>query len=380
MNNEDYMMSEMIEQILISDFYSKNLVINENGLISNLDNLDIDKIIFTGCGDSFCAAWYGSELFNRLNTKNTFFSCHFQPFNLNSYYSNKITNKTLIVGISVSGNTPRIVESFKLSQKKKCHFLAITDNPQGKLFEKSKHKILTHASPPDELLSTQYESQEAQQYVGYHHDVAQTKTYFSNLLALTQFVYAFNGHSNPLKDIKKYITNAIEISKQIGEMIPIFADLNRYTFTGSGLNRSNAKFGEYKMCEFIQNGFSNDIEDFAHTQYFISDENSLVAFIGSDTKSNRRISEIEPVLRNRINVKTLSFMNERVGDSEYQFIFDLPSDKLLSPLIYSIPVEFLSYYIAKSKKLDTNKFRAGVDTEKYVSGSLNTIRKSKLNF
>ena len=46
MTDEDYMMSEMIEQIQISDFYSKYMLINNEHLIDNLKSHDLDKIIF----------------------------------------------------------------------------------------------------------------------------------------------------------------------------------------------------------------------------------------------------------------------------------------------------------------------------------------------
>ncbi len=48
----------------------------------------------------------------------------------------------------------------------------------------------------------------------------------------------------------------------------------------------------------------------------------------------------------------------------------------LSSLIF---IEWLSYYTAKKEGFDTNQFRGGVDSEKYVRGSYQTIRQSEIS-
>ena len=43
-----------------------------------------------------------------------------------------------------------------------------------------------------------------------------------------------------------------------------------------------------------------------------------------------------------------------------------------------IPVFWFMYYTARKQGFDTNRFRGGKDVEKYIIGSLSTIRKSKI--
>ena len=57
--------------------------------------------------------------------------------------------------------------------------------------------LLLHASPAEALQSTDYDNPEARAYVGYHHDVPQTKTYTASLLRVFQLAEAWAGLYDP---------------------------------------------------------------------------------------------------------------------------------------------------------------------------------------
>ena len=40
---------------------------------------------------------------------------------------------------------------------------------------------------------------------------------------------------------------------------------------------------------------------------------------------------------------------------------------------------WLMYFTARNRGFDTNRFRGGKEVDKYIKGSLSTIRKSKVN-
>jgi len=377
------MLSEMLEQPKILDALYNDSNIKKIG--NFLLQSDIERIFLTGSGDSYCAAWFGAYLGQRwwpdLGIR------HSAPFEFVNYQHPQYLQNSAVIGISVSGNTPRVVEALRFARKYGAQIIGITDNPQGRIAAEADHTLFIHASPPETLKTSSYKTEEAKDYTGYHHDVAQTKTYLANLATLS-LLMAFHSQQKEaelilIQEAFQLVTTAINQQgdfKIIGNKLDRGVD--RFIFVSSGVNGPTGLFGAYKMFEFSLNGFACDIEEYCHTNYFITTENSLVIFIASDSPTFDRIKEIEPVIREVIDAKTIVLVNSDLYDkskmdSNY-ILLKTPKNEVLSPLIFTIPVEFLAYSIARRKGFDTNQFRGGQDTEKYVSGSFRTIRQSKI--
>lgn len=381
----DFMLSEMLEQPKILDSLYHDVNIKNIGKFLLQSN--IERIIFTGSGDSYCAAWFGAHLGQRwrpdLDIR------YYAPFEFVNYFDPQYLRKSVVIGISVSGNTPRIVEALRFANEYGAYTIGITDNPQGRVAKETDQTLFIHASPPETLETSSYVSKGAKEYTGYHHDVAQTKTYLANLGALCMLMAYISLQEEAalalIQEAFQLVTKALNQQKdflKLGNNIGSIVD--KVIFVSSGANGSTGLFGAYKMFEFSLNGFACDIEEYCHTNYFITTENSLVIFIASDFPSFDRIREIEPVIRDEIKTETIVLVNSDLykGDkiASHYILVKTPKNEVLSPMVYTIPVEFLSYSIARSKGFDTNQFRGGQDTEKYVSGSYKTIRQSKLYY
>ncbi len=377
------MLSEMLEQPRIINSYLGDPNVKDVG--NFLQKGGIKRIYFTGSGDSYCAAWFGAYLGETwhpdLNMR------HYAPFEFVNYVKTEKVKNSAVIGISVSGNTPRVVEAIRFAQKHGAQTVGITDNPQGKIAKESDHPLYLNASPPESLETSSYTSKGAKEYTGYHHDVAQTKTYLANLAIQSILMsYLLQQRKNTLNQIQETFQLVTQSLKQMEHFLEIGSTLggsiNKVIFVTSGPNSPTGLFGAYKMFEFALNGFTCDIEEYCHTAYFITTEHSLVIFIASDNCSFNRIMEIEPVIREKINAKTVVLASSDFQNQTSPFFLRIqtPKETVLSPLIYTIPVEFISYSIAKSKGFDTNRFRGGQNTEKYVSGSFRTIRQSKLHY
>ncbi|MFX0208206.1 MAG: SIS domain-containing protein [Candidatus Hodarchaeota archaeon] len=382
-HNPDFMLSEMLEQPKILNSLLNNVNIKKIGRI--LRQSQIEKIILTGSGDSYCAAWFGAHLGQRwrpdLDIR------HIAPFEFVNYYDPEYLQNSAVIGISVSGNTPRVIEALRFARKYRAKTIGVTDNPQGRISTEVDHTLLIHASPPETLETSSYVTEGAKEYTGYHHDIAQTKTYLANLGALS-LITAFSTSQEEvtlalIREAFELVNTAINQQQDYIKISnKLTRGISRIIFVSSGANGPTGLFGAYKMFEFSLNGFSCDIEEYCHTNYFITDENSFVIFIASDFPTFDRIKEIEPVIRDVINAKTLVLVNtdlyKESKKEPHHLLVKTPKNEVLSPLIFTIPVEFLSYSIARSNGFDTNQFRGGKDTEKYVSGSYRTIRQSKI--
>jgi glucosamine--fructose-6-phosphate aminotransferase (isomerizing) len=379
----DFMLSEMLEQPRITDSIFND--INLKNIGKTILESDIKRIYITGSGDSYCASWFGSNLVSKWRPE--FYIQHYAPFEFVNYLNPKHLKKSVVIGISVSGNTPRVVEAIRFAKKHNAQTIGITDNPQGKVAQESDFTLYTHTSPPETLETSSYVSEGAKNYVGYHHDVAQTKTYLANLAVQSVFLaYLSQEEKSTLNQVKQAFQLVKKAADQRNYFLNIFNNLNstvdNIIFVSSGPNGPTGLFGAYKMYEFTLNGFACDIEEYCHTKYFITTDKSLVIFIASDSFSLDRILEIEPVIRNIINAETIILANSNLVNTKaaHYILIETPKVGVLSPLVYTIPIEFFSYSIARNKGFDTNQFRGGQETEKYVSGSYRTIRQSKINY
>ncbi len=384
MNEPDFMLSEMLEQPRIIEASLTNSKIEDISKI--ILEEDITQIVITGSGDSYCAAWYGAYLARKWCPDLKVH--HFAPFEFTTYSNLNNLENTAIIGISVSGGTLRVIESIRYAKINGTKTtITITDNPEGKLIEETEHHLLIHASPPESLQSSSYESEIAKQYIGYQNDVAQTKTYLANLAVLSVLMARLSPNSdNNLSNVRNTVSLVKKAIKDRNTFITLGNNMKnsseKIMFVASGHNNPTSLFGAYKMFEFTLNGFACDIEEYCHTNYFITDDNSSVIFIAPDQYSLNRIMEIEPVVREEIKAKTVILVNEELKNKSGPNSIPIlsPTETCLSPLVYTIPVEFLSYSLARSKGFNTNTFRGGQDTEKYVTGSFKTIRQSKLRY
>ncbi|MHA1947540.1 MAG: SIS domain-containing protein [Candidatus Hodarchaeales archaeon] len=383
MTQPDFMLTEILEQPLIlnSIFADENL----NILAESIKAENYQKIILTGCGDSYCASWFGNNLAKRWCTH--YQVEYFEPFELVNYVNPKELKNALVIGISVSGGTLRVLEAIRFAKFHGAMTLVITDNSKGKLVNEANKNVLINASPQESLLTTSYSSETAKKYVGYQNDVAQTKTFIANLGTLSVlFAHLSTRSTSNLKKVKStfsLVGKALDQRDEIIQLGKSFKDFSENIFfLASGPDAPTGLFGAYKMFEFTLHGFSCDIEEYCHTRYFITTDKSTVILLASDKQSYDRIMEIEPVLREYINANTLILANEIFVDQKLTSIlpFVLPEDPYLAPLVQTIPIELISYSLARSKGFNTNTFRGGVETEKYVTGSYKTIRQSHLQF
>ncbi|MHA1227562.1 MAG: SIS domain-containing protein [Candidatus Hodarchaeales archaeon] len=383
MAEQDYIMQEILEQPWILQTILEDEKSEEIG--SLLKERGIKKVYFTGSGDSYCAAKFGSYLGKKW--LKSYDVGHYAPFNFVNYVSRDEMEDTAVIGLSVSGNTPRVVEALRFAKKRGALTVGITDNPQGTLVKDADEIALIHASPPETLVNSSYSSKEAKDYVGYHHDVAQTKTYLANIAVLSKIISQCSrerlNYDKMLKNAFESVERALGLKKEfvrIGESLS--KSSGKVIFVGSGINSATSLFGAYKMFEFTLNGYACDIEEFCHTEYFISDTDTSIVFIAGDRPSWDRIIEIEPVISEVIKARTVVLTGAdllSLKKSNY-IALNLPQESFLSPFVFTIAIELITYSLAKSLGFDVNKFRGGRETEKYVGASYRTIRQSKVRY
>lgn len=336
-----------------------------------------NKVILTGSGDSYCAALFGQWLMRERG----------QVFALPALEASQAAQHfqagDTLIGISVSGRTARIIEAAKRALAAGAQVVAVTDDLQSPLAELASSVWAIYASPPEELGDTNYGDQHAKQYIGYHHDVAQTKTFWAGLLTLIRAAEIKPAWQVILEHTQTLLSNAFY--EPLVNKAKSWAESGQTFFLGSGWAKIVARFASYKMHEFNRLSHFTGIEEYCHTLYFITRPNDTVVFLICDQDTAARAMEVVPVLCEFFDARIICLQPEIFGNSltsagsGYNIevlntpAFDQPLQQFLH---FILAVEWLTYLIGRVNAPNINTFHAGYDTERLVAGTLRTIRKS----
>jgi DNA-binding MurR/RpiR family transcriptional regulator len=340
---------------------------------------DPSKLIITGSGDSYCAALFGSWLLRERGCASGL------PALEASQAAHYLLPEDILVGISVSGRTARVLEAAKRAAAAGARVVAITDNAQSPLAELASAVWSIYASPADSLNHTSYQDEKARQYVGYHHDVAQTKTFWAVLLTLIRAARAQLDWQDLLVHTRFLL--ATSFYEPLLTKAEIWAHSGQTFFLGSGWARIIARFASYKMHEFNRQAHFTGIEEYCHTHYFITRTGDTIVFLIIDQDTAARAAEIAPVLHELFAARIIWLQPQSVDKdslptnfSDYIEVVDLPasSDPAQQFLHLVLAVQWITYFIGRVDAPNINTFHAGYDTESLVAGTLRTIRQSTI--
>ena len=99
----------------------------------------IDKVIITGCGDSWLAGIAAKPAFDAISgvkcepLKNIDFTRH--------YRKEDLTDTTLVIGVSVSGTATRVIEAIERGNYNGCETLMISNGPEALSMKEAKHAL-----------------------------------------------------------------------------------------------------------------------------------------------------------------------------------------------------------------------------------------------
>jgi fructoselysine-6-P-deglycase FrlB-like protein len=337
------------------------------------------RLIITGSGDSYCAALFGGWLMADRGKVSAL------PAMDASRAARELDRGDTLIGISVSGRTVRVLEAATRALHCGARVIAVTDNLESPLARIATAVWPIYASPPEELFCTSYRDEEAKQYVGYHHDVAQTKTFWAVLLTLVRAARAEMDGTLLLDHTRRLLSSSFY--EPLLAKAEYWATSGQTFFLAAGWAEILARFAAYKMYEFNRAAHSSEIEEYCHTHYFITRTDDTVVFLIDDEETAARAGEIAPVLQDLFAVRVIWVQPESIGCdialehcSERVEPVRLPAagDPIQQALDLALALEWITYAIGRVGAPDINIFHAGHDTERLVAGSMRTVRRSAL--
>jgi len=371
MLRDEYIYQEMLEQ--------KRIVSLQRTLPPLEWPVPSDRVFLTGSGDSYCAALFGQwvmkergQVFALPALEASQAAKHFQP------------GDTLI-GISVSGRTARVLEAAKRALAAGAQVVALTDNLQSPLAELASSVWPIYASPPEELGDTNYTDLHAKQYIGYHHDVAQTKTFWAVLLTLMRAAEIESDWQILFDHTRALLSPTFY--EPLFNKAKFWAESGQTFFLGSSWTKIVARFASYKMHEFNRLALFTGIEEYCHTLYFITRSKDNIVFLVFDEDTAARAKEVVPVLCEFFDARIICLQPDSLDNNlipagpEYSIqVLNTPaSDQPLQQFLdFILTLQWLVYAIGRVNAPNINTFHAGYDTERLVAGTLRTIRNSAI--
>ena len=371
-----------LRAIALGNRISNDSSVKLGGLESNINNLSkCNNIIFAGCGTSFHAGLYASNLFKKICNFNTVQV--FDGAEMTNYDIPKV-GKTCVVFISQSGETKdlhRCLEMCREINKNNVNNKLDNNNPfdnnldnnpfdnnlnnnsfdnnlNNNPFNNNTIETIGVVNVVDSLIAREVDCG-VYLNCGKEYGVASTKAFSSQIIVLTLIALWFSEIQNCKEETRKYhinlirklsydiettIENNLETCKQIGKYL---VNKNSMFVLGKGQNESIAKEGSLKIKElgYIHcEGYSSSA--LKHGPYtLITNETPVILLTPNDEHFIRNQGTTEELLSRNATIIGISDGNL---NENYYYKIKIPKDSLFEVLA-TLPLQLIGYFLAIEK-------------------------------
>lgn len=340
-------------------------------------------VYITGCGDSYFAGLAARLAFQRFG------GVQVEPLEaleFGRYVAEFIPANSLAFGISNSGKATRTVEAAIQARKAKAFTVAITGNPKGWLAQESDAYLDQSIRLGDKSLTMPSNLE----------DTAQRPSFgLANFLASLTTLYLTAFHFGQLRGIldqdevvaltHELATMADHIDRTVEQCKPLaqryaeqVSQIENYTFIGAGPAYAITLFYAAKTYELSRvNGVAQELEEWAHEQFFITKENSQAIFIAPPGRSYSRAIELIKTA-NTMGAYTVAVTDEVGTEIGELANLVLPVAGTVREefvaLPYCVPGELFAAFMAQARGRDA----FGFDSELQYIMNMRTIQESVL--
>ena len=319
--------------------------------IVDADLRAVDKVTLLACGTSWHAALVGKFMIEELAKL---------PVEVDygseyRYRNPIITSKTLAVAITQSGETADTLAALREAKARGARALAICNVVGSMATREAEGTIYTHAGPE----------------IG----VASTKAFTTQLVALYLFALKLAEvrdtlsaqhrceHIAALMQLPQVLEDALKTAKQMDEIAGRFHNRTDFLYLGRGINYPIALEGALKLKEISYiHAEGYPAGEMKHGPIALIDENMPVVAIATHDhvfeKMQGNIQEAKARGGSIIAVTTKgdTTLRELLGDNDS--LVEVPAThRLLMPVVISLPLQLLSYYIAVRRGCDVDQPR-----------------------
>lgn len=265
------------------------------------------------------------------------------------YRNPLITENTLCIYISQSGETADTIAALKLAKEKGAKTIAISNVIGSSITREADFCLYTHAGP--EIA------------------VASTKAYTSQIILLSilgiYFAEILEVKNKELENLKKEI---LEVPRKIEKVLENTDKIKTFAkkisgekdvfFIGRGIDYTVAVEGSLKLKEISYiHSESYSAGELKHGPIALIENGITVVGIMTDKElTPKTISNIQEVVTR--GAKTFIVTNQDIDEKSFDEVIRIPEiSSYISPVLSVVPLQLLAYYISKEKGLDVDKPR-----------------------
>ena len=342
---EHFMLKEIFEQPKsIHDTLRGRLLVEEGiikmaGIWDHLERINqAQKITIIACGTSWHAGLIGEYLieeFARIPVEVEYAS-EFR------YRNPIITEKDIVIAISQSGETADTMAAIKMAKEKGAFVYGICNVVDSSIARVTDAGSYTHAGPE----------------IG----VASTKAFTSQLTILSLIALKLGKHNGNLSNqefmrliteldtipqkVQEVLESTHEITKEIAKH---FVDAQNFLYLGRGYNFPAALEGALKLKEISYiHAEGYPAAEMKHGPIALIDENMPIVIIApKQGHYDKIVSNVQEIKARKGRVIAVVNKGDTQVASVADYVIEFPeTSECFSPIIASVPLQLLAYYIA----------------------------------
>jgi glucosamine--fructose-6-phosphate aminotransferase (isomerizing) len=341
---DHFMLKEIHEQPdVVRDTLRGRLLVNEGVIkMSSIDDhlnkfIGAKRILIIACGTSWHAGLVGEYLIEDLARipVEVEYASEFR------YRNPIITKDDIVIPISQSGETADTLAAIKLAKEMGAFVYGICNVVGSSIARETHSGAYTHAGPEIGVASTKAFTTQLTVLALLAAKIAVSKGSISTT--------EFNQFINQLDAIPNKIAQVMESESKAKEIAKEYADATNFLYLGRGYNFPVALEGALKLKEISYiHAEGYPAAEMKHGPIALIDENMPVVVIAP------KRGHYEKIVSNVMEIKArkgkiIAIVSK--GDTEIVNLADhyieIPdSAEPLTPMITTIPLQFLSYYIA----------------------------------
>ena len=347
-----FMLKEIFEQPMTLTDCIRGRVVNGgehvmlNGVFTNIDKFkNVNRIIIVACGTSWHASLLGKQLIQDMCqiAVEVEYASEFR-------YSNPvITDRDIVIAVSQSGETADTLAAIQIAKSKGAFVYGISN--------------VVGSSIPRETDSGTYI------HVGPEIGVASTKAFTGQVMVFTMLalsVAKLRGTltEEQIKDFASYIVRVPELveetlalDEKIRHLSLIYTYARNFMYLGRGYSYPVALEGALKLKEISYiHAEGYPAAEMKHGPIALIDsEMPTVIIAPKDHLYDKIVSNVQQIKSRRGSIIEIVNKGDTVIKELADHVLEVPEvPECLTPIITSVPLQLLSYYIAinKGKNVD----------------------------
>ena len=307
---------------------------------------NIDCIHIVACGSAYHVGVVGKYIIEDLARK----PVHVEIASEFRYSNPLVTDKSLVIVISQSGETADTLEALKIAKSKGAKILSIVNVVGSSIANISDNVLYTWAGPEISVATTKaYSTQLSLIYLVALYISEKIGTVGSDFVA------------EKIKEIEKipgYIEEILKLAPEIEQMAKRYAYLEHAYFIGRNFDYAIALEASLKLKEISYiHSEAYAAGELKHGTISLIEEGTFVVGLACNKDLFKKtMSNVEEVKARGAEVMLITSENMDVSESMVDTVIRIPDcDKLITPSLEVVPMQLLGYYIALARNCNIDK-------------------------